>query len=160
MLSFILSNQGKMFVYLLSCRDSSNFIQNMGLAAHGLAEQCCPPLFILLGFFYSRKSVGFYHWLKETSWTKIYWLPLSQLKNGLLPSSCPSMVSTHLEAGFCIASGSMWCCPHPQLCMCSVLQGKLWICSFLTFLFTVCPDRFSLEGVLSVVLRRQHRTLH
>lgn len=35
-----------MLVYLLSSRDSSNFIQNMGLAARGLAEQCRPPLFI------------------------------------------------------------------------------------------------------------------
>lgn len=160
MLSFILSNQWKMFVYLLSIRDSSNFIQNMGLAAHGLAEQCCPPLLILLSFFYYSESVGFYHWLQETSWTKIHSLHLSQLKNGLWPSSCPSMVSTHLEAGSCTAAGGMWCCPHPQLYMYSVLQGKLWICTFLTFLLTVCPDRFSLEGVLSGVLRRQHRTLH
>lgn len=156
MLSFILSNQGKMFLYLLSVRDSSNFIQNMGLAAYG--EQCCPPLLILLSCFYSSESMGFYHWLQETSWTKIHSLHLSQLKNGLLPSSCPSMVSTHLEAGSCTASGSMWCCLHPQLYVYSVLQGSSG--SALFSLFSVCPDRFSLEGVLSVVLRRQHRTLH
>lgn len=114
---------------------------------------------------YSAFSIPVSQWdfttdLKEISWTKIYWLHLSQLKNGLLPSSCPSMVSTHVEAGFCTASDHMWCCPHPQLCLCSVLQGKLCICAFLTFLLTVCPDRFSLESVLSVVLRRQHRTIH
>lgn len=72
---------------------------------HGFG--CLWPCWAVLSstIHYSSKSVGIYHWLNETNSTEIYWLHLSLLKNGLLPSSCPSMDHTHQEAGSAIAAG-------------------------------------------------------
>lgn len=87
-------------MYLLSSSNSSNVVQNMGLAARGLAERCCPPLFIPLSCFSSRKSMGLTASIivEERTLAKLLSIrgrqaPRSRLFHGI---------------------GSTWCCCLPQ----------------------------------------------
>lgn len=84
------------------------------------------------------------------------WRHLSLLKNGLLPSSCPSVVGRHLEAGSSMASAVRGAAVSPSR-VCSGATGKAL---GLPWGLPGCPDTSSLEGVLSAVRRRQRRTLH
>lgn len=101
------------------------------LTEHGFG--CLWPCWAVLSssIHYSSQSVGFYHWLNETSWTEIYWLHLSVLKNGLWPSSCPSMGHTHQEEGSALAVGgavvtlSHVCAASCNECSGSALGGSL-----------------------------------
>lgn len=95
------------------------------LTEHGFG--CLWPCWAVLSstIHYSSKSLGFYHWLNETSWTEICWLPLSLLKNGLLPSSCPSMDHTHQEGGCAIAAdGAAVTLSHACAASCKESSGS------------------------------------
>lgn len=55
---FILNNQGKTLLNLLSSRNTSDFMQNMGLAAHSLTEQCS----VLCYSLHSAASIPLSQW--------------------------------------------------------------------------------------------------
>lgn len=98
--------------------------------------------------FCSSKSVGFHQGHDGTSRTKTRWLCLSLLKNGLLPSSRPSLVSAHLKQP---------CCRRPRAAV--TLSPACSPCDEESS-GSACGGRLSFERVLSGVLRRRRGALH